>query len=133
MKITVIPASTQAGKATIEALLRHEDPPHIRAIYRNTAKTPAEFTADPAFKAVHGGLDDGMDLDFADSDAVFYIPPPTYNDAVDSGEHATSSATKVKEALARASKLRRLVVFSALGAQHSEGIVSVPVDSTMES
>lgn len=124
MKVSVIPASTQAGKATTEALLKQDNPPEIRAIYRNTAKAPAEFMAHPRFEAVQGGLDDGMHLDFVDSDAVFYIPPPMYDDAIDSGEHAMRSANKVKAALGKAAKLQRLVVFSALGSQYSEGIVS---------
>lgn len=124
MKITVVPASTQAGKATIEALLKQSDPPQIRAIYRNTSKAPKQFTAHASFEAVQGGLDDGLDLDFADSDAVFYIPPPTYDDQVDSGEHATRGAEKVTAALEKSGNVRRVVIFSAMGAQHSEGVVS---------
>lgn len=72
-----------------------------------------------------------MALDFADSDAVFYIPPPTYDDAIDSGEHAGKSANKVKAALEEAPKVQRLVIFSAMGAQHSEGVVSCPSTSPM--
>ena len=127
MKFSIIPASTQVGKSTIETLLKQSNPPQIRAIYRNTSKAPTSFTAHANFEAVQGGLDDGLDLDFADSDAVFYVPPPVYDDAVDSGKHATRSADKVKAALEKAPAVKRLVVLSALGSQHSEGIVSIPV------
>lgn len=129
MKISIIPASTQVGTSTIETLLKQSNPPQIRAIYRNTAKAPTSFTAHANFEAVQGGLDDGLDLDFADSDAVFYVPPPIYDDAVDSGEHATRSTNKVKAALEKAPKVKRLVILSALGSQHSEGIVSIPADA----
>lgn len=129
MKISIIPASTQAGKATIEALLKHRNPPDIRAIYRNTSKAPSSCTAHPSFEVIQGGLDDGMDLDFADSDAVFYVPPPTYDDKIDSGEHAVHGAEKVKIAMQRASKIKRLVLLSSLGAQHSQGNVSPSVGS----
>lgn len=127
MKVSIIPASTQAGKATIEAMLKRDDPPDIRAIYRNPSKAPSEFTSHSAFEAVKGGLDDGLDLDFSGSDTVFYVPPPSYDEAVDSADHATRTATRVKAALQKAPTVRRLVLLSALGAQHASGIVSGPV------
>lgn len=127
MKITVIPASTQAGKATIEALLKHESQSQIQAIYRDTSKAPAAFVDNGLFKAVQGGLDEGSNLDFGDSDAVFYIPPPTYDENVDSGDFATRGANKVKSALQKSSSVRRLVIFSALGAQHPDSIVGLEI------
>lgn len=85
-----------------------------------------EFTEHKAFIATQGGLDDGLELDFEDSDAVLYVPPPTYDDAVDSIDHASLAAEKVKAALQMSETVQRLIVLSALGAQHSSGIVGVP-------
>lgn len=67
------------------------------------------------------GADDN--LDFTKSDAVFYIPPPTY-DGRDTADFATQSATNVARAIQRASTVRRLVLHSAVSAQNDHGIVS---------
>lgn len=123
LNISVIPASTQAGKATISALLADERKPDINAIYRDPSKAPAEFTQNPGFKAVQGSLATNTGLDFSHSDAVFYIPPPTY-DGTNSAEFATTNANNIKAALKNAPKVRRLLIFSALGAQFDKGIVS---------
>lgn len=132
MKVTIVPASTQAGKAVVESLLGRTNPPRIRALYRDVAKAPTKLTGNTHHEALQGGLDDGLNLDFGDSDAVFYIPPPTYDDEVNSREHATRAADKVKEALRKASSVKRLVVLSALGAQHSRGIVGVRIQDELE-
>ena len=124
LRITVLPASTQAGKATIKTLLKDERAPSIRAIYRNLSKAPSEFVNHARFEAVQGDVSGDSELDLSDSDAVFYIPPPTY-DGTDSAEFARKAAGKVKAAVEKASSVKRLLVFSAMGSQHDKGIVSL--------
>ncbi|KAK7409234.1 hypothetical protein QQX98_008610 [Neonectria punicea] len=119
--ITVVPASTKAGKETISALLKSPSQPLIRAIYRDLSKAPAEFTAHPNFEAKTGDVATGTGLDFAGSDAVFYVPPPTY-DGTDLGEFATKTANYVKKALQDASTVKKLLLFSSMGAQYDHGI-----------
>ena len=121
--ITVLPASTVAGKATIRHLLGSDEKPHVRGIYRDTSKAPAEFTQNHRFEAAKGDVGAQDDLNFAPSSAVFYIPPPTY-DGRDTSAFAAHAATNVQNALRRAG-VRRLVLHSALGAQRDSGIVSL--------
>ena len=122
--ITVLPASTQAGRETIRALLADDSRPTIQGIYRNTSKTPPEFANNPRFTAVQGDVSDGSSLNFSGSDAVFYIPPPTF-DGTDSTVFGTNAANDVKEAVQKAPSVKRLLLFSAIGAQHEKGIVRV--------
>ncbi|KAF0328219.1 NAD(P)H azoreductase, partial [Colletotrichum asianum] len=62
-------------------------------------------------------------LDFTGSDAVFYIPPPPFHSGdVDLVEFATNAANNVKDAIEKAGSVRRLLVFSALGAENDHGI-----------
>lgn len=119
--ITVLPASTQAGKETIRVLLESETT-SVRGIYRDPSKAPAEFTQHPRFEAAKGDVTTGVGLDFSRSDAVFYVPPPTY-DGTDHGEFATTTANHVADALKTAG-VKRLLLHSAVGAQHDHGIVS---------
>ena len=121
-RITVIPASTQAGKETIRALLEDKRQPSVQAVYRNSSKAPSEFISHPKFTALQGDVSGDSKFDFSESDAVFYIPPPTYN-GTGTAEFATRAATKVKAALQAASNVKRLLIFSAIGAQHEENIV----------
>ncbi|RYP60290.1 hypothetical protein DL769_008187 [Monosporascus sp. CRB-8-3] len=122
LQITVVPASTQVGTAVIRVLLASETAPVVRGYYRDPAKAPAEFTSHPSFKAVKADVSDGPTLDFSGSDVVFYVPPPTY-DGGDNGEVARQNAVNVKAALEAAKPSpRRLLVFSAMGAEHSSGI-----------
>ena len=123
LRITVIPASTQAGKETVRTLLADDRKPFVNAIYRDVSKVPTEFVNHPHFIAVKGDVTKDSGLDFSDSDAVFYIPPPTY-DGTDSAEFATTNANNIKAALKRAPSVKRLLVFSAIGAQYDKGIVS---------
>ena len=123
LRIAVVPASTQAGRETIRALLQANQQPVVTALYRDVSKAPLEFEEHPNFKALEGSVSEGADLDFAESDAVFYIPPPTY-DGTDTAQFATSCANKVKAALQSASNVKRLLVFSAIGAQYDQDIVS---------
>ncbi|KAK3711846.1 hypothetical protein LTR37_009364 [Vermiconidia calcicola] len=124
LTITVLPASTQAGKETIRFLLQDESQPKIKAIYRDPAKAPSEFTSNANFTAVQGDVSGAGDseLDFGDLDAVFYIPPPTY-DGRDTDDFARACADRVKAALRKASSsVKRLLVFSASGAQYEKDI-----------
>ncbi|KAF5667618.1 hypothetical protein FHETE_5676 [Fusarium heterosporum] len=118
--ITVLPASTKAGRETIRVLLESEAKPSIRAVYRDPSKAPAEFVQKSNFEAVKGDVGNGSSLDFTGSDAVFYIPPPTF-DGTDQAEWATRSATNVKKALKDAG-VKRLLILSAIGSQNSSGI-----------
>ncbi|KAK2671138.1 hypothetical protein RAB80_013560 [Fusarium oxysporum f. sp. vasinfectum] len=118
--ITVIPASTKAGRETIRTLLESESKPTIRAVYRDTSKAPPEFLKHSNFEAVKGDIGDGDSLDFTGSNTVFYIPPPTY-DGTDTGDWATRAGTNVKKALEKAN-IQRLLILSAIGAHNSSGI-----------
>ncbi|KAK5166834.1 uncharacterized protein LTR77_007563 [Saxophila tyrrhenica] len=121
LQITVLPASTQAGRETIRSLLAEGEPPLIQAVYRDVSKAPSEFTSHADFKAVKGDVSSGTGLDFSTSDAVFYIPPPTY-DGTDSSEFGRNAANNVKAALETASGVKRIVLLSAMGAQNDKGV-----------
>lgn len=121
LTLTVLPASTQSGRETIRSLLSRDNPPTIRAVYRDISKAPAEFTSNPNFEAVQGDVNDSSTLEFGSSEAVFYIPPPTY-DGQNTSEFATKTANTVKSALEKATSVKRLVLFSAMGAQHDSNI-----------
>jgi hypothetical protein len=127
LTVSVIPASSQAGRAAISALLKDERRPVVNAIYRDISKAPAEFLEHPRFNAIQGNVAAHSGLHFGDSDAVFYIPPPTY-DGSDTGEFATANANNVKAAVKNAPKVKRLVVFSGLGSQNEKGIVGISFD-----
>ena len=120
--ITVLPASTKAGRETIRVLLESEGKPFVRGIYRDISKAPADLIKHPNFEAVKGDVGTGVGLDFTRSDAVFYIPPPIY-DGTDQGEWATRTATNVKIALRDAPSVKRLLLFSAVGSQYDHSIV----------
>ncbi|GKU06043.1 unnamed protein product, partial [Fusarium langsethiae] len=122
--ITVLPASTKAGRETIRALLASDSKPSVRAIYRDPSKAPAEFIKNSNFEAVKGDVGDGNSFNFAGSNAVFYIPPPTY-DGTDQGEWATRAAANVEKALKDAN-VKRLVILSAIGAENPSGTMQYP-------
>ncbi|KAL7627938.1 hypothetical protein AAE478_002133 [Parahypoxylon ruwenzoriense] len=121
LHITVVPASTKAGRETIRVLLESESKPLVRGIYRDTSKAPADFTKNPEFEAAKGDVDTGDGLDFSRSNAVFYIPPPTY-DGTDQGKWATQTANNVKNALRNAVDVKRLLLFSSVGSQYDHNI-----------
>ena len=120
--ITVFPASTQAGQATIRSLLASDENPFVRGIYRDPSKAPADFTSNPRFEATKGDVGSGTGLDFTGSDAVFYIPPPTYDGVTDNADFANRCANNVLKALRDAQSVKKLVLHSAMGAQHDSGI-----------
>lgn len=114
--ITIVPASTQAGKTTIASLLANTSGPTIRGIYRDPAKAPAEYTNNPRFEAVKGDVTTGAGIDFAGSEAVFYTPPPSFSGELSNEENGKRMANHILEALKKAGSVRRLVLHSALGA-----------------
>jgi hypothetical protein len=121
--ISVVPASTRAGQATISALLSLEDTLKVHGLYRDLSKVPPEFSSHPKFTSSQGTVASNESMDFSGSDAVFYIPPPP-EDSPDVGEAARQYAINVRGALKRAKSVKRLVLFSSMGAQHDNGIVS---------
>ncbi|KAF5723040.1 isoflavone reductase P3 [Fusarium mundagurra] len=118
--ITVLPASTKVGKETIRILLASPANFTIRGIYRDTSKAPDEYTSYPNFSSVKGDVASEESLDFSHSDAVLYVPPPTYEN-IDQSEWAKKTANNVKDALKK-SAVKRLVVLSGLGSQNDHGI-----------
>lgn len=118
--ITIVPASTQAGKATISSLLAASSGPTIRGIYRDPAKAPAEYTANARFEAVKGDVTTGTGIDFSGSEAVFYTPPPTFAGELSNEENGKRMAGNVLEALKKSGSVKRLVLHSAVGA-HRDG------------
>ena len=125
LTVSVIPASSNAGRAAVRQLLK-DGGVTVRGFYRNVGKAPDEFQQSPNFTAVQGDVQDASSLSFSGSDAVFYVPPPIY-DGTDLGDFATRAANNVKAALVEAS-VKRLVLLSAPGSQHSSGIVSIIFD-----
>jgi putative NADH-flavin reductase len=120
MQITVVPASTKTGAATISSLLGK--PVQIRGIYRNLSKVPAEFSTQAHFCAVEGDVSDVTSLDLTGSDAVLAITPPAYS-GYDLVEHAERVSLNIKSAIERAGTVKKLVLLSSGGAEFSEGVV----------
>lgn len=125
MKITIVPASSKAGVATIRTLLSFSGPEltSVRGVYRNLGKVPEEFKDDSRFEAVYGdvGAKDADAIDLGKPDAVMYISPYTVGDE-DNAELATRAATNIKTALVRESSVKRLLVQSALGSQYENNV-----------
>jgi uncharacterized protein YbjT (DUF2867 family) len=127
MKVTIAPASTQTAQAVIRSLLqRHSgaQPIEIQAVYRDLAKVPQEFDSQKNFSAVKGDIDDGSSLNFSGAQAVFTMTPPVF-DGRDPIAHAEVVSTNVRNAVERAGSVQRLVLLSSMGAQFSEGVVSI--------
>jgi len=124
--ITVVPASTRVGTETIRRLLASPEKPSVRGIYRDTSKSPAEYTDTHNFEAVKGDVESGDGLDFTGSDAVLYVPPPIYEKEMDLADWARQTATNVRNALHRAN-VKSLIILSGLGSQHDHGVVSSKV------
>lgn len=122
-RITVLPASSKAGKETIRNLLESDAKPSIHGIYRDISKVPVEFANHERFEATQGDVA-GTGLDFSRSDAVFYVPPPTY-DGTDQGEFGVRTASNVKDALGKAPNVKKLLLFSSMGSQYDHSIVSL--------
>jgi uncharacterized protein YbjT (DUF2867 family) len=122
MRVTVVPASTKSGVATIRSLL--SKPVQVRGIYRDLSKVPGEFLTETNFSAVEGNASDKGALDLTGSDAVLAIIPPVF-DGRDLIEHAKKISSNIKTAIELAGTVKRLVLLSSGGAEFSEGVVRV--------
>lgn len=122
MRVTVVPASTKSGVATIRSLL--SKPVQVRGIYRDLSKVPAAFSAEANFSAVEGNASDKGALDLTGSDAVLAIIPPVF-DGRDLIEHAEKISSNIKTAIQLAGNVKRLVLLSSGGAEFSEGVVRI--------
>ncbi|RYP43755.1 hypothetical protein DL768_009710 [Monosporascus sp. mg162] len=131
MKFIVAPASSKTGRATVQALLNDRSAPLVVGIYRNLGKVPAGFSSYPNFKAVQGDLTDPSALDFAGADGVVVMTPPKY-DGSDVIAHARVIAENVRDAVSRASSVKRLVYISSGGAQYSEGVGEIRTNHVSE-
>ncbi|RYP01582.1 hypothetical protein DL763_000113 [Monosporascus cannonballus] len=131
MKFIVAPASSQTGRAAVQALLNDRSAPLVVGIYRNLGKVPAGFSSYPNFKAVQGDLTDPSTLDFVGADGVLVMTPPQ-NDGSDTIEHAKGIAKNVCDAVSRASSVKRLVYISSTGAQYGEGVGEIRTNHVSE-
>lgn len=122
MLVTVVPASTKSGAATIRSLL--SKPVQIRGIYRDLSKVPATFSAQANFSAVEGDISNSGSLDLTGSDTVLAIIPPIF-DGRDLVEHAERTSLNIKRAIEQAGGVKRLVLLSSGGAEFSEGVVRI--------
>lgn len=120
MQITVVPASTKSGVATIKSLL--SKPVQIRGLYRDLSKVPASFSAKASFTAVEGDISNEGSIDLTRSDTILAIIPPIF-DGRDLVEHAERTSLNIKSAIERAGGIKRLVLLSSGGAEFSEGVV----------
>jgi uncharacterized protein YbjT (DUF2867 family) len=122
MRITVVPASTKTGVATIKSLL--SKPVQVRGIYRDLSKVLPSFSAEPNFSAVEGNASEKGTLDLTGSDVVLVIIPPVF-DGRDLIEHAEKVSSNIKTAIELAGNVKRLVLLSSGGAEFSEGVVRI--------
>lgn len=131
MLITVAPASTKTGTAVIRSLLAAatDSKVKIQAVYRDTAKAPAEFTSLPNFKAVQGDIADASSLNFKGSDAVVAITPPVFESG-DIVAITKERSENVKNAIEKSGTVKKVVLLSSVGAQFSSGVVRLPPYST---
>jgi hypothetical protein len=90
--VVVLPASTQAGRATIIELLKNQA--LVTGVYRDLSKVDAGFASNPNFTAVQGDVSTGIGLDLSNADAVFHVPPPIY-DGTRTEDFATNCANNV--------------------------------------
>lgn len=130
LNITIIPASTKVGAATIRALLsRSAAEIRVRGVYRNPSRAPEEFLSNPNFSAAQGDIEDPESLDFKGADAVLSITP-TWHDGRDLVEVAKQVSENVKGAIERGkgdNGMKRVVVLSSFGAQYDHGTVSTRI------
>ncbi|OJJ65939.1 hypothetical protein ASPBRDRAFT_436159 [Aspergillus brasiliensis CBS 101740] len=123
MLIAVLPASPKSAQETIRSLLEADQltaPVHVRAIYRDVAKAPAEFVAHGSFHAVAGDLSHAASLDLGGVDTVFAITPPRY-DGSDMMQWARQASENTRVAIRKAGTVKRLVLLSSMGAEQPEG------------
>ncbi|KAF7589919.1 hypothetical protein BBP40_003537 [Aspergillus hancockii] len=120
MLIAVAPGSPKTAQAIIRALLKTDRTVHVKGVYRDLSRVPAEFLAYPNFQAVKGDVDDAATLDFAGVDAVLAITPPRY-DGSDSLVGSRIASENTKLAVQKSGSVKRLVLLSSMGAEHPSG------------
>jgi uncharacterized protein YbjT (DUF2867 family) len=125
MQVTIAPASNKTSTAAIRSLLSQNNQVQVKGLYRDPKKVPDEFRSANNFSAVQGDVGDVNTLDFSGSDAVLMVLPPAY-DGRDIVEHAQRISNNVKTAIEKAGGVKRLVLLSSVGAEFSEGVVSLP-------
>ena len=122
--ITVIPASTKTGHATVEALLADPRKPKVTGYYRDLSRVPEALSANPNFVAVKGDIDHGSTLSFQGADAVLAITPPRVKGHDDLVEFAKKTSENIKEAVLNSKSVKRLAYLSSIGAQCDKDVVS---------
>ncbi|KAK3984513.1 hypothetical protein QBC44DRAFT_336899 [Cladorrhinum sp. PSN332] len=132
MQITIIPASTRVGTATIRSLLASPTPPAIIAYYRNLSSVPEEFLTNPNLTAKQGDIEDPSSLDFSGSDAVLSITP-IWHDGRDVVQVAKQVSENVKNKIEETGdKVKRLVILSSVGGQYTEGTGAIQTNNAAE-
>ncbi|KAK2606013.1 hypothetical protein QQS21_003530 [Conoideocrella luteorostrata] len=134
MLITVVPASTKTGSAVIRSILAN--PPSgatvdIQAVYRKTSKALPEFTSNPRFTAVQGGIDDPASLDLTGSDVVVAVTPPVFESG-DMVALTKKRSENVKTAIEKSGTVKKLVLLSSVGAQFSRGVGEIKTNNMAE-
>lgn len=127
MRVTIVSAGTQTGKATIQHLLDSNPDVEIHALYRNLDKVPEEFKSAANFTAVQGDMEDPQTLDFSGSTSVSVMTPPVFKDG-DALAHTEQMCLNVKNALDAAGSVKRLVLLSSMGAEFDKGVVSFGIE-----
>ena len=122
--ITVIPASTKTGHATIEALLADPRKPKVTGYYRDLSRVPEALSANPNFGAVKGDIEDEPTLSFHGADAVLAITPPRVKGHDDLVEFAKKTSENIKGAVLNSKSVKRLAYLSSMGAECEKGTVS---------
>ena len=123
MRFTILPASPKTAQAAIRTLLADPSAPQIRGVYRDLARVPAEFAANPRFEAVQGNIDDPASYagHLVGTDGVFHVQPPVYNPERNLAKDTTRISEGLKDGIKKSGTVKRLVYVSSMGAQYSEG------------
>ncbi|CAH0027828.1 unnamed protein product [Clonostachys rhizophaga] len=133
--ITVAPAGPKTAAATIRALFEQAAASgtsiQVRAYYRDTARAPQEFSANPSFKAVKGDLEDPSSLDFSGSDVVWTTTPPT-PDGRDTVAQAEKVSLNVRNAVEAAGSVKKLVLLGSIGGHLTEGVGEIKSNNAAE-
>ncbi|KAJ5689027.1 hypothetical protein N7462_003419 [Penicillium macrosclerotiorum] len=129
MQVTIIPASTNTGAATIRSLL--SKPVQIRGVYRDLSKVPATFLAQPNFSAIEGDISKKGSFSLKESDAILAIMPPVF-DGQDPVQQAERASLNIKTAIEMAGDIKKVVLLSSVGAEFSEGVGEIKTNNRSE-
>lgn len=131
--ITVIPASTKTGHATVEALLADPRKPKVTGYYRDLSRVPEALSANPNFVAVKGDIVDGSTLSFQGADAVLAVTPPRVQGHDDLVEFAKTTSENIKGAVLNSKSVKRLAYLSSIGAECEKGTGELMINHIAES